>query len=81
MPWTPLDVIHTFILVGGAILLLRKIAEMDGHHALRVLILTTILSVPVLLFFIGYGLTLGNPHSYSCVTPASAPAQQNQPGF
>ena len=66
MPWTPSDIIHTFILVGGGILLLRKVAQMDGHHALRVFILTTIFSIPVILFFLGYGLTLGTPFPSSC---------------
>ena len=62
MPWTPDDAIHIFILIGGAILLLRKVAAIDGHHTLRVVILTTIFSLPVILFFLGYALTLGNPH-------------------
>jgi hypothetical protein len=75
MPWTPSDAIHILILAGGLLLLLRKVAEIDGHHALRVLILTTIFSVPVILFFIGYGLTLGNPHSYSCVIDLSKPSE------
>ena len=69
MPWTPSDLLHIFILLGGAILLLRKVADIEGHHTLRVIILTAIFSLPVILFFLGYGLTLGNPHTYSCVSP------------
>ena len=67
MPWTASDAIHILILVGGGILLLRKVAEIEGHHALRVVILTTIFSLPVILFFLGYGLTLGNPYTFDCV--------------
>ena len=68
---TPFDAIHVFMLVIGGFLLLKKVAEVEGHLALRVLILTTIFSVPVLLFFIGYGLTLGNPHHNDCVIELS----------
>lgn len=53
MLWTPseADAMHFFILVGGGILLLRKVAQMEGHHDLRVFILVVIFSVPVILFF------------------------------
>jgi hypothetical protein len=75
MPWTPTDILHTFILVIGGFRLLKKVAEIDGHHTLRVVILTTIFSLPVILFFIYYGLTLGNPHSYGCVIDVTQPAE------
>ena len=73
MPESPSDVLHLLILVGGGILLLRKVAQIDGHHTLRVVILTTIFSLPVTLFFLNYGLTLGNPHSFSCMPEPSTP--------
>jgi len=49
------------IIISGALVCLKRIAEMDRYHELRVLVLTTILSIVVILFFLGYGLTFVNP--------------------
>ena len=48
--------------------LFKKIADMDRYHTLRVVLLTAVLSYFVILFFIGYGFTLGNPNRFDCVT-------------
>jgi hypothetical protein len=56
------------IIISGALVCLKKIAEMDRYHELRVLVLTAILSAVAILFFLGYGLTLGNPVFYDCAS-------------
>lgn len=47
-------VLHVVIILFGGILLLRKVADMDGHHGLRVFVLTTIFSLPVILIILAY---------------------------
>jgi|GEM_PF-6917891 len=49
----PADVANLFALFIGAVLLLRKVAQFEGHHLARVLVLTVVFSVPVVLFFLG----------------------------
>lgn len=54
------------LLIGGALLLFKRIAEMDRYHNLRVFVLVTILSFFVIVFFLVFGLTMGNPGAYDC---------------
>lgn len=54
------------IIFSGALVCLKRIAEMQRYHKLRVVILTSILSFFVILFFLGHCLT---PGSYSCTPP------------
>jgi hypothetical protein len=54
------------IILSGALICLKRIAEMQRYHKLRVVILTAILSFFVILFFIGYGLSCGNPLQSNC---------------
>ena len=54
------------ILFSGAILCFKRVAEMERYHTLRVVAITAILSYFVVLFFIGYGFTFGNPIEYDC---------------
>ena len=61
------------IILSGALVCLKRIAEMQRYHELRIVLLTSIFSVIVILFFLGYGLTFGN---LGC-TP---PIQMNQSG-
>ena len=60
------------ILISGGLLCLKRVAQMERYHYLRVVVLTTILSFIVLLFFLAYGFTLGSPHYYyyeDCPSP------------
>ena len=41
------------IIISGALVCLKRIAEMDRYHELRVLVLTAILSAVAILFFVG----------------------------
>jgi hypothetical protein len=54
------------IILSGTLLCLKRVAEMERYHDLRVVVLTTILSSFVILFFLGYGFTLGNPPLDDC---------------
>ena len=66
--FSPADYADLFIIVSGAVLCLKKVAEMERYHMLRVVVLTSILSYFVVLFFIGYGFTLGYPlYTFDCV--------------
>jgi len=51
----------------GVFLVFKRVAEMDRYHMFRVMILTLILSFVAFLFFIGYGLSGGNPIETDCV--------------
>jgi len=52
------------IILSGALICLKRIAEMQRYHKLRVVI--AILSFFVILFFLGYGLSCGNPLQANC---------------
>ncbi|HEV8133149.1 MAG TPA: hypothetical protein VGP85_00660 [Pyrinomonadaceae bacterium] len=45
----------------GVLLLFRRVAQMERHHTLRVFLLTAVLSIGVICFFLMFGFTLGNP--------------------
>ncbi len=53
----PIDVV---ILLLGLVLLLKRVADMERYHAMRVAVLTTILSCVAIYFFLVYGMSLGN---------------------
>ena len=54
------------LLFVGALLLLKKVANMDRYHNLRVFVLITILSFLVIVFFLEYGFTMGYPRLSEC---------------
>jgi len=45
-------------LLFGVMLLLKRVADMDRYHALRIIVLTSILSIIVIYLVLGYGFTL-----------------------
>ena len=49
------------IVFGGVLLLFRRVVEIERYHTLRVVLITAVLSVGVIFFFLLYGFTLGNP--------------------
>ena len=55
------------IILSGTLLCLKRVAEMERYHNLRVLVLTAILSYVVILFFVGYVLAPCNPPLVDCV--------------
>lgn len=59
--------VQSVAFVVGVILLLKKIAEMDSWHGVRVFVLTVVLTFVVVCFFLIYGFTSGNPNYYHCV--------------
>jgi len=55
------EIIWDLIIVfTGVLLVFRKVAQMERHHTLRVFLLTAVLSIGVICFFLAYGFTLGN---------------------
>ena len=61
-----LNFVDYVIIVSGALLCLKRIADMQRYHRVRVVLLTSILSLIPILFFLGYILTSG---SYICTPP------------
>ena len=58
------------ILLSGALLCFKRVAQMERYHDLRVVILTTILSFIVFFFFLAYCLSFANPFYYNeCPSP------------
>ena len=55
-----LDLVFVFT---GVLLVFRRVAQMERHHTLRVFLLTAVLSIGVICFFLAYGFTLGNGQS------------------
>ena len=60
------DPVHFVTFLFGVILLLKRVAEMDRYHKLRVIVLTSILSCIAIYFFLAYGFTLGSPRPFDC---------------
>lgn len=56
---------HIVMLSLGAILLLKKVAEMEKYHALRVGVLTVILCL-VIFGLVGNGLSVSNSDPVDC---------------
>jgi len=52
------DLIIVFV---GVLLLFRRVAQIERYHTLRVVLITAVLSVGVIFFFLLYGFTFGNP--------------------
>lgn len=46
------NIIELFILVGGGLGLLQKVADMERYHQLRVVVLTTLFSLVMIMFFV-----------------------------
>ena len=54
------DVLQIVLVFIGLLLLVRKVAEMERYHYLRVVFLTAILSCIVIFLFVVYGFTFGH---------------------
>ena len=61
-----LNFLDYVIILSGLLLCLKRVAQMERYHLVRVVVLTSILSFFVILFFIGYGLSCGNPLQSNC---------------
>ena len=59
-------VLHFAIILVGCVLLLRKVAEIDGYDTLRVCVLTVIFSSPFILIGVVYVYYLVNSPTFSC---------------
>ena len=55
------------IILFGVLLCFKKVAQIERHHELRILIITSILSAIVLLFW--FGLTFGERIYNDCPSP------------
>jgi uncharacterized membrane protein YesL len=67
--FSSLNFVDYIILISGGILCLKRVAQMERYHNLRVVVLTTILSFIVFFFFLAYGVTFGDPIYYDCPSP------------
>ena len=61
MTLTDENIRDLIIVFTGVLLLFRRVAQMERHHTLRVFLLTAVLSIGVICFFLMYGFTLGHP--------------------
>jgi hypothetical protein len=60
------NLLHLGVLIVGGIVLLRKVAEFERYHRLRVFVLTVIFSSPLVVLFILYVYFLLNPPTFIC---------------
>lgn len=68
------DVFEIVIVSFGIVLVLKRVADMDGYHKIRVAVLTVILSVAVILMFDGLGVRLADSGLNDCVIEFDAPS-------
>ena len=52
------------MMLFGALLCFKRVAEMERYHELRVFILTSILGAVVLVFLLSFAFTINNPIEY-----------------
>jgi hypothetical protein len=60
MTLTDENICDLIIFFAGVLLVFRRVAQMERHHTLRVFLLTSVLSIGVICFFLMYGFTFGN---------------------
>ena len=66
MPDDTSQLLQTAMLIFGVLWTLKKVADMERYHTLRVFVLTLFLSCTVLWFFVSYVLPVVNP-PFVCV--------------
>jgi hypothetical protein len=64
---TPSDALEFLVVSIGVLFLLKRVAEMDRFHKVRVVVLTLILSWFAVMFCFGYGLELGSSGLSNCI--------------
>jgi hypothetical protein len=62
------NLLHVAILIAGGVLLLRKAAQIDGYHRLKVFVLTAIFSSPFIFGAALWIYYLFNPPVFICGT-------------
>ena len=65
-PFNPVDVVELLMIGIGAILLFKRLADLDKHYEPRLFVITLILSLAVTIFFIGYGLSFADSPNVEC---------------
>jgi len=60
------NLVDYVIIISGLAVCLKKVVELERFHSLRVIVLTSILSFIVILYFIMYCFTLGNVIYWNC---------------
>lgn len=63
------DSLNTIGLVIGLLLTLKKIADMERFYEARLLLITVVLSLFAIFFFLGYVLHVGDWRYNTCVPP------------
>jgi hypothetical protein len=63
---SPTDTLEFLMIALGVIFLLKRLADMDKHYELRLFVLTFILTLTVIVLFIGYGLSLADSYYAEC---------------
>ena len=69
------EIFELVVVFVGVIALLKRVAEMDGYHKVRVIALTLILSLVPILLFVGYALEVGRSGFYQCTPRPDWPVQ------
>jgi len=65
-PVNPADVVEFMMNGIGAILLFKRLADIDKNYEFRLFVITLILSLAVTIFFIGYGLGFADSVNTDC---------------
>lgn len=63
-----LNFLDYVIIFSGILLCLKRVAEMERYHALRVAVLSVVLGCIVGFLFLAFALSLGKPFQYDCVS-------------
>jgi hypothetical protein len=64
--FSDLNFLDYVIILFGVLLCLKRVAEMERYHALRVVVLSVVLGFVAGFFFLAFALTFGEPFQYEC---------------
>ncbi|HSE16271.1 MAG TPA: hypothetical protein VLB46_04415 [Pyrinomonadaceae bacterium] len=62
-----LNFLDYVIILSGIILCLKRVAEMERYHALRVIVLSVVLCFIGGLLFLFFAATFGEPYPFDCL--------------
>jgi len=63
---SPSEAVEFLIIGMGVLLLLKRLADIDKQFELRLWVITFILTVAVIILFIGYGVGLADSPNVEC---------------
>ena len=66
--FSDLNFLDYVIILFGILLCLKRVAEMERYHTLRVVVLSIVLGFVVSFLFLAFAMSLDGPFQYDCTS-------------